>query len=75
MSPRGGNGRRRATAPGPAVRAGWAQGVAAFNDDASSLSISGSLLSLNEAAGGRGGAGGSTGAGGSGGNGFGGADL
>ena len=52
---------------------GLGAGGGAYNDNASSLSISGSLLSFNEAAGGRGGAGGSTGTGGSGGNGFGGA--
>ncbi len=52
---------------------GLGAGGAAYNDAASSLSISCSLMSLNEAAGGCGGAGGSSGAGGAGGEGFGGA--
>ena len=51
---------------------GEGAGGGAFDDAGSSMSISGTLMTLNSALGGEGGAGGSSGVGGAGGNGFGG---
>ncbi len=63
-------------APGDSAGSGGAGGQGAgggaFNDAGSSMSLSGSLITLNSASGGAGGTGGSSGAGGSGGDGFGG---